>query len=157
MSGMTAMSAMSGMSASATKAELQGLQAALAAEHAALYGYGVAGAMLSGTEQATALSDWKSHQEARDTLQAMIVKLGATPVAASAAYKLPFTVHDARSARLLAATLEDGVTQAYLGLVAVTDQTLRTFGALSMQPPANRAAAWRGSTVAFPGMPASQH
>lgn len=136
-----------------TTAEVQALQAALAAEHAAVYGYGVAGALLSGTEQAMALTDWKAHQEARDTLEAMIVKLGATPVAASAAYKLPFTVRDARSARLLAATLEDGVTQAYLGVVAVTNQTLRAFGALAMLPPANRSAAWRGSTVAFPGMP----
>ena len=132
---------------------LQALQAALAAEHAAVYGYGIVGAMLSGGEQARALTDWKLHQESRDTLEAMIVKLGATPVAASAAYRLPFAVADARSARRLAASLEDGVTQAYLGLVAVTDQTLRTFGALAMQPPAGRAAAWRGSTVAFPGMP----
>ena len=128
------------------------LQAALAAEHAAVYGYGVAGAMLSGPDRALAMADWKAHQEARDTLQAMIVKLGATPVAASPAYALPFTVNDARSARRLAAALEDGVTQAYLGLVAVSDTTLRTFGALAMQPPANRAAEWRGSTVAFPGM-----
>jgi hypothetical protein len=134
---------------------VQALQAALAAEHAAVYGYGVAGAMLSGADRATALTDWKLHQEARDTLQEMISKLGATPVAASAAYGLPFTVDDARSARRLAAALEDGVTQAYLALVAVTDQKLRTFGALAMLPPASRAASWRGSTVAFPGMPAA--
>lgn len=132
---------------------LQALQGALAAEHAAIYGYGVVGAMLDGADRALALSDWKLHQEARDTLDAMIGKLGATPVAASAAYQLPFAVNNAASARRLAATLEDGVTQAYLGLVAVTDLTLRTFGALAMQPPANRAAAWRGTTVAFPGMP----
>ncbi len=135
---------------------LQALQGALAAEHAAIYGYGVVGAMLSGADQATALADWKLHQEARDTLEAMIVQLGATPVAASVAYGLPFAVRDAQSARRLAAVLEDGVTQAYLGLVAVTDQTLRTFGALAMQPPANRAAYWRGFTVAFPGMPSGQ-
>lgn len=131
---------------------VQALQTALAAEHAAVYGYGVAGALLTGREQAAARADWTSHQEARDTLQAMIVKLGAAPVAANAAYDLPFAVRDAQSARRLAAALEDGVTQAYLGLVAVTDTTLRTFGALAMQPPANRAAAWRGSTIAFPGM-----
>ena len=59
------------------RAELQALQAALAAEHAAVYGYGVAGAMLTGAEQARAMTDWKAHQEARDTLQAMITKLGA--------------------------------------------------------------------------------
>jgi uncharacterized protein DUF4439 len=132
---------------------LQALQDALAAENAAIYGYGVAGAMLSGEDKASALTDWRLHQEARDTLQAMITKLGATPVAASAAYRLPFPVRDAHSARRLAATLEEGVTRAYLGLVAVSDRTLRTFGALAMQAPANRAVAWRGSTVAFPGMP----
>lgn len=137
----------------ATRDALAALQAALAAEHAAVYGYGVAGAMLNGADRASALNDWRLHQDARDTLQAMIVKLGATPVAPSAAYELPFTVADKRSARRLAAALEDGVTQAYLGVVAVTDPALRAFGALAMQPPANRAAAWRGSTVAFPGMP----
>jgi len=128
------------------------LQAALAAEHTAVYGYGIAGALLTGGDQAAALADWRTHEQARDTLEAMIAKLGATPVAASPAYALPFAVNDARSARRLAAALEDGVTQAYLGLVAVSDATLRTFGALAMQPPALRAAAWRGSTVAFPGM-----
>jgi hypothetical protein len=128
------------------------LQSALAAEHMAVYGYGIAGARLTGRDQAAALADWRTHEQARDTLEAMIVKLGATPVAASPAYALPFTVNDARSARRLAAALEEGVTQAYLGVVAVADPTLRTFGALAMQPPANRAAEWRGSTVAFPGM-----
>ena len=49
------------------------------------------------------------------------------------------------------------MTQAYLGLVAVTDRTLRSYGALAMQPPANRAVAWRGSTVAFPGMPTTSN
>jgi hypothetical protein len=132
------------------------LQAALAAEYAAVYGYGVSGAMLTGSDQSLAYADWRAHEIARDTLRAMLVKLGATPVAASAAYALPFAVTDASSARRLAATLEDGVARAYLGLVAVSDRTLRTFGALAMRPPAARAAAWRGSTVAFPGMPSPQ-
>jgi Domain of unknown function (DUF4439) len=129
------------------------LQAALAAEHAAVYGYGVAGAMLSGAERTAARADWIAHQEARDTLEAMLVKLGATPVAASAAYQLPFTVTDPAQAQALAVVLEEGVTQAYLAIVAVRDKTLRSFGALAMQPPASRAATWRGTTIAFPGMP----
>jgi hypothetical protein len=129
------------------------MQAALAAEHAAVYGYGVTGAMLTGKAKSLAYADWRAHEIARDTLAAMIVKLGATPVAASPAYTLPFAVTNASSARRLAAVLEDGVTRAYLGLVGVNDRALRTFGALAMQPPATRAAAWRGSTVAFPGMP----
>ena len=134
-------------------AEIAGLQAALAAEHAAVYGYGVIGAVVSGATETLARADWLAHQEARDTLEAMLVKLGATPVAADPAYQLPFPVTGEASAVRLAAFLEDGVTEAYLGLVAVTDRTLRSFGALAMQPPANRALAWRGSTVAFPGMP----
>ena len=138
---------------SARAAEISALQAALAAEHAAVYGYGVVGAMLTSHLQSQARADWVAHQEARDTLQAMLVKLGATPVAASPAYQLPFAVAASASAVRLAVALEDGVVQAYLGLVAVTDRTLRSFGALAMQPPANRAVAWRGSTVAFPGMP----
>ena len=82
----------------------------------------------------------------------MISGLGAAPVAALAFYRLPFAVHDAASAAELAAYLEDGVTRAYLGLVAVSDRRLRAFGALAMQVCAQRAAFWRGSTQAFPGL-----
>jgi hypothetical protein len=133
-------------------AAVAALQAALAAEDAAIFGYGVAGAHLTGSSQAVAMSDWTGHHEARDTLAAMISRLGATPAAAQAFYQLPFRVTDAASARALAARLEDGVTRAYLGLVAVDDQQLRHFGATAMQGAAQRAAFWRGSTEAFPGL-----
>jgi hypothetical protein len=82
----------------------------------------------------------------------MISSLGAGPAAAQASYRLPFRVHDAASAMSLASYLEDGVTRAYLGLVAVSDQRLRHFGAMAMQDAAQRAASWRGSTQAFPGL-----
>src|SRR5271154_3864661 len=136
-------------------APVAALQAALAAEDAAIFGYGVAGAHLSGSRLAAAERYWTGHNEARDALAAMISKLGATPVAAQAFYQLPFAVHDAASAMALAAYLEDGVTRAYLGVVAVSDPRLRTFGALAMQSSAERAAFWRGSTQAFPGLEAS--
>jgi hypothetical protein len=134
---------------------VQALQAALAAEDAAIFGYGVAGAHLSGSPKSAAEQDWTGHNEARDTLAAMISGLGATPVAAQAFYQLPFGVHDAASASALAAYLEDGVTRAYLGVVAVSNRQLRTFGALAMQAAAERAAFWRGTTEAFPGLEAS--
>ena len=101
--------------ASADAADIAALQAALAAEHAAVYGYGIVGAMVTGGAETLARADWLAHQEARDTLEAMLVKLGATPVAASPAYQLPFAVTGEASAVRLAAALEDGVTQAYLG------------------------------------------
>ncbi|HJZ28683.1 MAG TPA: ferritin-like domain-containing protein [Streptosporangiaceae bacterium] len=144
-----------GSGLAALQAGLSALQAALAAEDAAVFGYGVAGAHLSGTRKTAAEQDWTGHNEARDTLTAMISAFGATPVAAQAFYRLPAPVHDAASAMALAAYLEDGVTRAYLGLVAVSDQRLRTFGALAMQGSAERAAFWRGSTQAFPGLEAS--
>jgi hypothetical protein len=147
------MSAKPSAKPSVTASEISALQGALAAEHAAIYGYGIVGAMLANGLQSQARADWVAHQDARDTLEAMLVRLGATPVAASPAYQLPFAVTGGASAVRLAVVLEDGVVQAYLGVVAVTDPTLRSFGALAMQPPANRAVVWRGSTVAFPGMP----
>jgi Domain of unknown function (DUF4439) len=138
---------------SANASELAALQGALAAEHAAIYGYGIVGAILSGGLQSQAHAYWVAHQEARDTLEAMLVKLGATPTAASPAYQLPFAVTDRASAVRLAVVLEDGVVRAYRGVVPATNPTLRSFGALAMHPPANRAVVWRGSTVAFPGIP----
>jgi len=128
------------------------LQAALAAENAAIFGYGVAGAHLTGSSQAAAERAWTGHNQARDGLAAMISARGAAPGSAQPFYRLPFRVHDASGATRLAAYLEDGVTRAYLGLVAVRDQRLRRFGAMAMQDAAQRAASWRGSTQAFPGL-----
>jgi Domain of unknown function (DUF4439) len=131
------------------------LQAALAAEHAAIYGYGVAGAYLTGTGRATATSDWLAHQVTRDTLEAMLRARGAKPVAAAAGYQLPAAVRTPAEAAQLAVILEDRVAVAYLGLVALSEASIRRFGAEQLQASAVRAAAWRGSTVAFPGLPAS--
>jgi hypothetical protein len=134
---------------------VQAMQAALAAENAAIFGYAVAGAHLSGARKTAAEQDWTGHTEARDTLATMISALGATPAAAQAYYRLPFAVHNATTATALAAYLEDGVTRAYLGLVAVSGEKWRTFGALAMQASAQRAAFWRGTTQAFPGLQSS--
>jgi Domain of unknown function (DUF4439) len=129
------------------------LQSALAAEHAAVYGYGVAGAYLSGSQQATATTDWVAHQVARDRLEAMLRSAGASqPAAAAVAYQLPMPVRNAREAVALAIVLEDRVATAYLGLVALSDTAVREYGAQQVQASALRAAAWRGSTVPFPGL-----
>jgi hypothetical protein len=135
---------------------IQALQTALTAEHAAVYGYGVAGAYLTGSAQATAAtSDWLAHQVARDHLEAVLRSLGAQPAAAAVAYQLPAPVHSAREAVSLAVLLEDRITTAYLGLVALSNASIRDFGAQQVQASALRAAAWRGGTVAFPGMTAA--
>lgn len=132
------------------------LQAALGAVHAAIYGYGIAGAYLAGAAQQAAHQDWTVHQAARDRLAAMLISLGAEPAAAQDAYRLPFPVHDATAAASLAGYLEDRLTAAYLGLVAVDGAALRAWGARQAQACAVRATSWLGRTVAFPGFPAQQ-
>ena|SRR5215472_12092968 len=131
---------------------ISALQAALAAENAASYRYGVAGAHLAGAQRAAARRGWAAHQAARDSLSTLLLARGGKPVPAAAAYQLPFRVRTPRAAAALAAYLEDRVTSAYLGLVALRDPRLRTLGALGVRSAALRAAAWRGRTLAFPGL-----
>jgi hypothetical protein len=142
-------------SASGSRLVIGALQSALAAEQAASYGYGVVGARLpqGSAEQTAATTDWVAHMRARDQLSALITARGATPVPAAVAYELPGPVRTPAEARVLAATLEDRVVQAYLALVALPVSSLRSFGAEQVRAAALRAQAWRGSVQAFPGLP----
>jgi hypothetical protein len=130
------------------------LQAALAAENAAIYGYALAGAHLTGKNQQYAQRNWTAHQVTSDELVTMLVSLGASPVAAQDAYRLPFPVRTPAAAVSLAAFIEDRVARAYLGVVALDNPRLRTWGARQVLASALRATAWTGSTAAFPGLPA---
>jgi hypothetical protein len=93
--------------------------------------------------------------QARDQLMQSIIERGATPVASAVAYELPFPVTSAATAAQLAATIEDRVARAYLTLVALPEVSLRDLGAHQVRAAAVRAQSWRGSTEAFPGLPAS--
>jgi Domain of unknown function (DUF4439) len=136
-------------------ATMAALQAALQAEQAASYGYGIVGAHLGqgSARQAVATADWTAHLAAAEKLSSMISTLGGTPAPAAVAYQLPSPVRTAADAVTLAWTLEDAVARAYLGLVALPQLTLRRFGADQVRAAALRAEAWRGSTQAFPGLP----
>jgi hypothetical protein len=128
------------------------LQAALAAEQAASYGYGVVGAHLAGSRFAAASADCVAHERARDRLTGMISQRGGQPRAAASAYRLPVAVHNQAAARSLAALLEHQVAAAYLGMVAVHDPALRRIAATNMRDCAVRAARWSGQAQAFPGL-----
>jgi hypothetical protein len=138
-----------------TRPEIAALQAALAAEQAAAYGYGVVGAHLLGTRFAAASADYLAHERARDSLTAMIVARGVRPHPAAAAYRMPVTVNSTASAKSLAIVIERQVAAAYVGLVAVSDPALRQFGAEHMRAAAVRSARWGGRPQAFPGLPSS--
>lgn len=137
----------------ATLETISALQGALAAEHVAIFGYGVLGAHLLGAQRQTADQMWNAHRARRDRLRSYVEAGGATAVAAAPAYRLPSPVSSPRTAALLAARLEDGVTAGYAGLAGAADPALRRYAAQAMQEATVRAVRWRGSPpAAFPGL-----
>ncbi len=138
-----------------SRPDIAALEAALAAEQAASYGYGIVGSHLTGAPFAAAAADCVAHERARDSLTGLIAARGGRPRPAAAVYRMPIKVSTPERARSLAILLERQVTAAYLGLVAVSDPALRTFAADHMRAAAVRAARWGGRPQAFPGLPRS--
>ncbi|MBT2409123.1 ferritin-like domain-containing protein [Streptomyces sp. ISL-12] len=134
------------------KRELKALQAVLAAEHAAVYGYGVVGARVGEDRRTEARMAYDAHRARRDALGREVRDLGATPVAARAGYALPFPVPDAASAARLAAELEERVAGVYSDLVRAAGGERRKAAAEALREAAVRAVRWRGGSVAFPGL-----
>ncbi|WP_433545414.1 ferritin-like domain-containing protein [Streptomyces sp. CA-294286] len=131
---------------------LTAVQAALAAEHAALYGYGVVGGRIGAERRAEAREAYDAHRSRRDALVRTVRDLGGTPAVAEAAYALPFPVPDAATAARLAAVLEDRIAGVYSDLVRAARGPLRREAAGALREAAVRAVRWRGSSVAFPGL-----
>jgi hypothetical protein len=133
--------------------DVSALQAALAAEYAAVYGYGVVGAHTTGVARVSALRALDWHQAQQGPLVAALTAASATPVAAEPAYTLPVRVTGAATATLLAVHLENGVAAAYADLVTESEGADRLAPAEALAACAVRAATWSGRSVAFPGLP----
>ncbi|MEU4067197.1 ferritin-like domain-containing protein [Streptomyces wedmorensis] len=131
---------------------LDAAQAALAAEHAAVYGYGVVGGRIGTERRPEARAAYEAHRARRDALRRTVRDLGGTPVAAEAAYALPFPVADPAGAVRLAAVLEDRVAGVYSDLVRAAGGPMRREAAAALREAAVRAVRWRGSDVTFPGL-----
>ena len=131
---------------------LDAAQAALAAEHAAVYGYGVVGGRIGTERRPEASAAYEAHRARRDALRRTVHDLGGAPAVAAAAYELPFRVADAAGAVRLAAVLEDRVAGVYSDLVRASEGPLRRDAAASLREAAVRAVRWRGSDVTFPGL-----
>ncbi|MFE5598940.1 ferritin-like domain-containing protein [Streptomyces coelicoflavus] len=132
--------------------QLDAVQAALAAEHAAVYGYGVVGGRIGEERRTEARAAYDAHRARRDALARDARDLGGEPVAAAAGYALPFSVPDSAAAVRLAARLEDRVAGVYSDLVRAAEGDLRATAAGALREAAVRAARWRGGSVAFPGL-----
>ncbi|RSS81711.1 DUF4439 domain-containing protein [Streptomyces sp. WAC06614] len=135
-----------------TTEALAAAQAALAAEHAAVYGYGVVGARAAGPRANEAREAYGVHLGRRDGLTRTVRELGGVPRPAEAAYALPFEVRTPADVERLAAEIEDRVAGAYSDLVRAAQGPLRREAADALSQAAVRAARWRGVGVAFPGL-----
>lgn len=132
--------------------QLEALQAALAGEHAAMYGVGVAGGKLSGARFKAATDSYEEHRDHRDHLTALVVAAGETPVAAEPAYDLPQAVTNAATAAALVLLIERRVAAVYGDLVEAAEQpAVRAFAIESLLAAASAQVAWGGAPVAFPG------
>jgi len=137
----------------------QRLQQALAAEHAAVYGYDVLGPHLTGAEQAAARAAGQKHRDRRDALTLALSRQRVTPVAAAPGYRLPRPVTDRASALRLAVDLEERTAEAWGGGLADLPKAQRAQGIDAVRDCAVRATRWRRMagdtplTVPFPGRP----
>ncbi|MFD3578328.1 ferritin-like domain-containing protein [Streptomyces sp. NPDC058644] len=135
-----------------SKDELRAVQAALGAEHAAVYGFGVVGARIGEGRRAEARTAYDAHRARRDELQRAVRDLGGEPEPSAPAYALPFPVPDSAAAVRLATELEERVAGVYADLVRASTGARRGSAAEALREAAVRAARWRGGSVAFPGL-----
>jgi hypothetical protein len=135
---------------------LDALQDCLAAEHAAIYGYGVLGGVLGGTSAtddiARAQATYDAHVRRRDDLRERINGFGEDPVVAEPAYGVPGRIDDVASCRRLAQQLETRTAAVYAGAVAETVDTLRELTARSLTDCALAADAWGAPDDVLPGL-----
>jgi len=129
------------------------LQAALAGEHAVVYGYGVVGARLMGLpDERAAVSGYNTHRARRATLELLVAQAGGEPTPAAAGYELGGPVFTTSQARALAARLEHGAAATYCALVAAATGTTRSAAAGWLVDAAVREAFWSGRPDTFPGL-----
>ncbi|BBH64304.1 hypothetical protein ACTI_09890 [Actinoplanes sp. OR16] len=136
------------------------LTAALAAEEAAIYAYGLIGVHLTRDGEITgARNSEQVHRQRRDYLVDRLDDLKASAAPAPAGYELPFEVTNRKTALQLAVHVEDGVAQAWRAVLPVTEGGQRNSALSAMTDSAVRATAWRKYagvtplTMAFPGKP----
>jgi hypothetical protein len=136
------------------------LRGALAAEHAAVWGYGVVGAALGAGAASAAGAAEAAHRDLRDRVTALLAERKAEAVRAEGGYALPFPVLSEVDGAALAVVLEDGTAAAW---VRVLDQSVerstRELAVEALSAAEIRAVAWRTAagqvpaTRAFPGLP----
>jgi hypothetical protein len=136
---------------------VEAMQATLAAEHAAVYVYGVLGGRVSATEEpelaAGLRSAYATHRGRRDQVVSMLRAAGEEPEAAAAAYDIPGEARTASDCRIAAASLERRCSQVYAAAVGSTARANRQWALEALEDAAVRELTFGGDPQAFPGLP----
>ena len=141
------------------RTENAALNDALAAEHAAVWGYGVVGAASAAASRQAAEDAEAVHRDVRDQVSALLSGRGADVVDAKGAYALPFPVLSAVDAAALGVVLEDGVATAWVRVLdQAAERSTRELAVGVLSATEVRAVGWRVAagkapvTSAFPGL-----
>jgi hypothetical protein len=136
------------------------LSDALAAEHAAVWGYGVVGAALGENARPQAEDAEAAHRGVRDQVIALLAGRKADVVDAQGAYALPFPVLSGVDAASLGVVLEDGVAKAWARVLdQAAERSTRELAVGVLSATEVRAVGWRVAagkspvTTPFPGLP----
>ncbi len=144
---------MSGLS-TIDEAATDALQDALAAEHAALWCYGLAVAFLEPAQADQARADAEDHRMLRGAVEATLAQIGARAVSAQPAYATPEPVLDAASAARLALVAETDALAAWRSVLErTTDRPLRQAALDALTDGTLRCARWRVVTNTPPAIP----
>ncbi|MGH3991021.1 MAG: ferritin-like domain-containing protein [Pseudonocardiaceae bacterium] len=137
------------------------LQSALAAEHAAVWAYGLVGAFLADPLAEQLAETAAAHRARRDATERMLLDAGTQPVPAEPGYLIPRPVTDAASALRLAITVETDAAAGWRSVIerSPAEPGLRRAALDALTGAAVQAARWRAAahseplTVPFPGAP----
>lgn len=135
----------------------EALQRCLAAEHAAVYAYGLLGGVLrAGVSDSPAAglaaAGYDAHRSRRDGLIALIASAGLAPVATLPAYDITPAVTGPRTAAALAVRIESRCAQVYASTTASVTGPTRAFTCDTVTDCASRRGGWGAPPSAFPGL-----
>jgi Domain of unknown function (DUF4439) len=134
------------------------LCAALATEHAVIYGYGIVSAHCQPDVNTLVTSALNEHRQRRDQVMAMLASRSVTAPVAAAGYQLPMPVTNATDASRLAVRMEKDTEVAWRAVVEqAADPHDRRFSVTALSQSAVLSARWKQVlgdwpiTTAFPG------
>ena len=137
--------------------DLDALQRALAAEHAAVHVFAVLGGRISASaepEEAAALrAAYDVHRSRRDQLRGLVAALGETPVPAAPAYRVDAHDRDADVLVPVARETEERCAAVYAQLVAAAAGPERRWALDALLDSAVRVLGFGARPSAYPGCP----